>query len=494
MKTWKLIVVCALPFAFALGCDSDSKSDPDSGTDADTDTDTDADTDTDTDTDTDSDISTSCEDAVALVLNDGIGVSSAIDDDDDIDYFLVTALADDWLMLWTEGYIEGIEGHLDPVVTLWNEDGTTLLATADDQVPRINTDSEMIYHVVDAGTYCVQVEKWDHWAGQAASSITDDHTYTILSGTLGHDLPINNLEEEANDDIGTANDMSLYASTTSSATMANIYGMLSPAADLDLFTYTQPANNVASHFYFKPSGPGGSGDDAAEGHGSTLDLGFVNISDMSGNLLASLDVSLGSDSISLPLEAGEEVVVWVQGVDGWTAGANDFYFINVYNSDTDNDLEAEEYEEPAPDAGVDAGAWVGTNDTAATAETLTFAATTSGDEASYLMGNIDPVGDVDYYEFEAEAGEEISMACGAARSGSGLDGATFAIHSAGDVELQSETETDDADLWWSNYPGASMGAITVSADATYYLVVSATGQDADVASKFYRCGVYRIVP
>jgi len=171
-------------------------------------------------------------------------------------------------------------------------------------------------------------------------------------------------------------------------------------------------------------------------------------------------------------------------VDGWTADANDFYATIVTASTTDNTREAETI---ATDGGV-----ADPNDEISDAEALTFQTVTSG-QGAYLLGFIDPTSDVDTFSFTATAGETIDLACGALRSGSGLTGATFTVLAAdGTTVVQTETETATADIAWGDYTGASKAGIAVSADATYYLQVSATGQKADVTSTFYRCGIYRV--
>jgi hypothetical protein len=63
--------------------------------------------------------------------------------------------------------------------------------------------------------------------------------------------------------------------------------------------------------------------------------------------------------------------------------------------------------------------------------------------------------------------------------------------------LQSETETETADIWWTDNPNASSRskpAVQVTASGTYFLKVTATAQKPNVSSNFYRCGVYVATP
>jgi hypothetical protein len=494
MTMWRgLALLFALTAAFAVGCGDDDGGDPDASTDTDTDTDTDVDTDTDTDTDSDSDgdLTTGCADAIPIELTATAILSGdlTLQTPEDEDFYSFTSLADVWVFLWTDIYpddqTEEPTGFLDPVIELYNEDGSVLLASADDEVPRFSMDSSLIYHVATAGTYCVKVQGWEHWAGQASSEPTTDWDYSLLGGTLNTEADSVTMDSEPNETLGAATEVSLGESDTNADTFTNLYGMAGGASDVDFYTFTQPTGDISTTIYFRPSGPGSAG---VQGHGSTLDLGVVNVYDGEGNVVAALDVALGSESMSIPIAAGEVVGIEVVGADDWTPGANDFYAILVYNGETDNTPEEDETD--LLDGGVVPG---GGNDTAATANETTPQATTVGN-STFVLGNIDPAGDVDYFAFDVVAGETLNLACGAARSGSGLVGARFAIHSAADAELQAETESPESDVIWSSYPGASMAPLTISANATYYLRVSATGQDADVLGKYYRCGIHRVTP
>jgi hypothetical protein len=154
------------------------------------------------------------------------------------------------------------------------------------------------------------------------------------------------------------------------------------------------------------------------------------------------------------------------------AGANDYYVFRHYNSDTDNTPEDEQGDN--------------SNDTAATAELVGFNL-----GSGYVLGYIDPDGDVDYFMFNADTDNILRLACGASRSGSGLEGATFAIHDSSDNEIQAETEGDSADVYWaSDNDFASMDSVALTPGEDYYLRVSATGQDANVSSNYYRCGLH----
>ncbi len=489
MKLWKLLVLCVLALAVATGCDdstSDADAGPDGSTDTDTDTDSDTDTDTDTDTETDTDISTGCDDAVPMDTA-GTFVQGMLEQPDDIDYFSITLAAGDFVQLYTDIHADNDSTDLlDPVITLWSEDGATLLASADDQIPRVDMDSEMIYRAPSAGTYCVAIEGFGNWSGD--TGVNTDWQYNMAAllmdpAQAGWKEDLLNPEAETNDTIAEANAMTMAAGTAD-ANYGRAYGDLSGDTDVDVFSYTLPAAAVATSIsFYKPFGAGSAG---VQGHGSTLTNGMVTLTNAAGDVISTLDFSFdGADwappnsppDANIPLAGGTEVFVHFEGGTDWTPGTNDFYVADVYNQTSDNTMEVEP------------------NEVTGTASTTTFAANTSGGESGFIMGTVDVAGtDVDYWEFDALAGEEITLACGAASNGSGLVDATFAIHNAADTELQSETESGYNSILWSSTSGASMPPIDVTANATYYLVVSAASQSGDMSANHYRCGIHRGIP
>ncbi len=464
----------------------------DSDTDTDTDTDADADTDSDTDSDTDTDTDVNGCDYAIPMDTAATFVQGMLEQIDDINHYSITLAAGDFVQIFTDIHNgDGTLSLLDPVITLWNADGTALLATADDQIPRLDMDSELIYHAPTAGTYCVAIEGWEHWSGQTAGLTTNWH-YAMAAllmdpSQIGWSSDFLHPEAETNDTIADANDMTSMAVGSSNTTYGRAYGDLSGATDVDVFTYTLPTEAVATSIgFYKPFGAGSSGGGGVQGHGSTLTDGMFTLTDMSGNVISTLDVSFdGADWVTpnnppdanVPMAGGTQVAVHFEGGTGWTPGANDFYVLEIINQTSDNTGEVE------------------TNDTAGTASTTTFAANTSGGESGFVMGAIDPAGtDVDYWEFDALAGEEIALACGAASNGSGLVDATFAIHNASDTLIQEETESGYDSILWSSATGASMPPISVSANATYYLVISAASQSAAMTANHYRCAIHRGIP
>jgi hypothetical protein len=117
------------------------------------------------------DESTSCADAVAMEeLQNSLGGdfyegTAVINPAGDDDFFTFTAEAGQWLQLSTDANPDDDPAMIDPVVTLYNADGSTQLAEADDQTPRVTVDSELFYRVETAGTYCVRVQEFSDWNG-----------------------------------------------------------------------------------------------------------------------------------------------------------------------------------------------------------------------------------------------------------------------------------------------------------------------------------------
>lgn len=158
--------------------------------------------------------------------------------------------------------------------------------------------------------------------------------------------------------------------------------------------------------------------------------------------------------------------------------------------------------------GPEAETAAGQNDSIATAEAAFEYVPTTPDPTrkDYLIvGHLSPATDVDIFKFEGIDADNTNMECYARRNGSGLQAVTFSILGPGDPdagtdggtppEVQSETETDAANVIWSDYPYPTPSKPpTASAAGTWYLKVSATGQDTDVAGNYYFCSLYIIPP
>jgi len=114
-----------------------------------------------------------------------------------------------------------------------------------------------------------------------------------------------------------------------------------------------------------------------------------------------------------------------------------------------------------------------------------------GTTMRHYVGGTLTAGDDDWWHFQAPTGADIVLACSSWRAGSGVRDATFTIHDdPGAAHLQTETENEDADIYWSSNSSASMGAVPATTTGTHYLRISATTLDASVTSSHYLCGIH----
>jgi hypothetical protein len=382
---------------------------------------------------------------------------------------------------------------IDTVVSLYTEDGSTLLATIDDSFPRYSTDSSLVYRAVTAGVFCVKVEDWGSWAG-AVRPVQANNTFEFGVLTPTDPADGNVFDTEANDSVADSQAQTYNPSATNESLYATMFGGLDTQADVDVYTVVVPTgiSGLQISDFTPRSGPGapGTGVNGTNGNGSTLELGLINVTDEAGtDIIAQLDAARpaargDSRNLFMPLTGGQTYHLWVQRAAGSTAGSNDFYDIvqTLIDSTLMNQAEAE--------------AATGTNDTAATAEIPTAASPAGPNPQYFILGHMNSGSDTDFWRFPATAGNQIALSCTAVRSGSGLTGATFAVVGTDQsTVLQTETETEDADIFWYTSADAesSMDGVAVATTGNYYLRVTATGQKLDVSGTYYICGITVVV-
>lgn len=371
---------------------------------------------------------------------------------------------------------------LDTTITLFDETGATKLASVDDAYPRVSTDSLLYYRVPADAMYCLVVEDFSTWHGDAPEAHPNDE-YTLILGALkgypadGGVPPAGaNPDKEPNNTAQTAQAGTVQ---TPSATLGNsrVYGMLDSQGDVDMYKFTAPIDGGMVWVTLPPNGvPSGQG---VSGYGSGLSAYTVRVMTTGGSVLGEWQSTTANIATSPPdfqVPAYGDIVVSVERPTGHTATSNDFYVTDLYF---------------IPDSALEAA---GSNDTQGTAQALVLETDTANAKHKFALfrGNISPISDVDQFSFTAGAGDFIGLSCGAARSGSGLVGATFNISNAGG-SLQSETETLTADVTWANAPTASKQAITATG-GTYYVKVNASSQSATNTGNYYRCGVHVTTP
>ncbi len=435
------------------------------------------------------DESTSCADAVAMEeLENTLGGAfyegtAIINPAGDEDFFTFTAEAGQWIQLSTDANPDDDTGMIDTVVTLYNADGSSQLAEADDQTPRISTDSELFFRVETAGTYCARVMEFSEWYGDTPEG-DPSYSYRLIMLPIDFDLyDYHNEDSDAttagsNDTVGTAQDSLSVNTGDTSMVFTQLAGMLDPGDDVDVFEIIPPSNTLGLNTNFGPSG--------IDGYGSTTGPGILNVLMADGvTVLAQLDYQNGSDGFSqVPVTAGLTYYVWVER-PGTTMGANDFYFMKYSTSDQLNTQET-----TGPEV----------NETHANADTDTNPQTdpNTGTVSHFLGGNM-PINDVDFWSFaDVTAGDQIAVACSSQRAGSGVGDFTVDwFEQASDIPgtvAQTDLETATQDIYWGTGANPSKGPVTATVTGTHYMRISATTDISGVTSRHYLCGVHVMAP
>lgn len=417
---------------------------------------------------------TSCADAVPLEEKtntlDGTfyDYSGVIGEAGDLDYFSFEATAGEWVRLTTDTSDDS--GDVNTVITLFDEDGSTQLAQNNNAVTG-GLDSELAFHVLETGTYCMQVEDWSTFVGNTPQG-GPTYGYRAIMVPIDFDLyEFYNEDTEPNDTTG-APQTGLTFSTGSNASQmsTDLAGLFDTETDVDVYEWVAPTPVGAFNLWFTPDG--------IDGWGSTLGTGIVNVYQSDGTtILAQLDVTRGADRFtSVPVTAGETYYIEVNAPAGAAAGTNDFYYLK-FNTVGPTQLNDQEQDEAG---------------NAAFAAAEVAPPQQDGNVVRHFIGGMLPAPDEDWWSFQASAGTSVALSCSAWRAGGGTRDATFEIYQdpAG-AALESEVEGEDADVRWSDTSStASRPAVSITTAGTHYLRVTATQQDPQVTSAFYLCGIH----
>jgi hypothetical protein len=449
-----ILVALALP-ALTTGCGDDTRPPGDSGM-GDTSVPVDTGTPTDSSPPMDSSVpatdgNDSFEEAVALTLNDGMGAMERIQAAGDRDFFSVDLTADDWLLLATEANPDDDTEMVDTVIQLFDgPDEANMVAENDDALPRVNTDSELIYHVPADGTYYIRVLEWSDWTSTDPLEGDPSFTYTLTAGTVDPSAAVVTIDGE------TGNDAASAQTVNTDMDFGIVLGTFADAADIDVFSFSVSDRTA---FFMMPSG--------VEGFGSTAAIGDIYVTNMAGTeIIARLNNSMNSvESISPAVDPGD-YLLFVEHAST-AAGANDFFVLKGYTGFMENPAETME----------------ATNGTLAGAEALTQERDMDTMlNQGFILAQMSET-DVDYFSFDVADGEIIYVSCGSRSVGSGVMGLTAEVRDDTDtvVDMQLEDPSDGIfiDGSMSTPPGAG----------TYYLRLTATGQDAEITGAFVRCGV-----
>jgi hypothetical protein len=361
----------------------------------------------------------------------------------------------------------------DLVIGLYDSNGLKI-AEQDDPSPRSTNDPFLMTVLPSTGTFYVRVVECNAWEKGGAANCADatgivNKNYAMYISELDFSSAGTLKEVEPNEDATTATPLTFSPNTSGAVGnyfLTTVHGTFGGATDVDTYKFTVPAdllvdagNRAIASFYPQPVG--------AEGNGSTTDMGEVLLATSAtpADIVARVEVSKGG-AFSVPVTVGTEYVIFYKRV-ATPSGAADFYF-DLAGVGDGNPVEAME----------------GPNNTLGTAEALTVAATQAG---SYFVEG-DLVGaDVDHFSLAVPAtdADQISVACGAQRSGSGLRGLKVELldDTGAAISGATQTETADKDLLIED--------IVVPTGKTKLIVkLTATSQATDTSSTFYRCGAH----
>jgi hypothetical protein len=421
----------------------------------------------------------SFETAGTIAYTDTSGKKGVINPAGDRDYWKFQGTAGDWVWISIDANPDGVTTMVDTVITVYDS-AHNQVAQDDDAVPRTgttgsSTDSEVIMRLPATGTYYVMVQEYSDWNDPPAVGKAT-YTYTLYVINFADIDPTAaglTFDPETGDAV--ANAAPLVTLTDSAAVL---FGTLRDGSDKDVYSFTATGSvDQAYNFSFMPHGsvctPSVEG---AAGYGSSTPAGNIYVTDATGaTVIARVDNSAGPTELGPSLAPGN-YLLWVEAPTT-AIGANPFYVAKHY-AGQENTAETE---------GATA---TGANDTTAAAETITMAASGSaGWNGGYILAHLQGINDVDVFKFNVNAGDVMSVACGAARQGSNVRGlkAELLDSSGNLITGASVTETLAEDLIVGEYPNY----IAAPAAGTIYLRLTATAaSDATVTSNFIRCGVH----
>lgn len=385
----------------------------------------------------------SIEEAFDARKNTDNGFRGALANPGDRDFYYFEGAEGEFVRVYTISTASADGSRVDTVLRIRDADENQL-AENDDAVPRISVDSELIYRLPAAGRYYVEVLEWSDWAGETPTG-APNFTYTLQVRTVNDRNPGITIETEAGNDAASAIPIALNNGG------GLVCGTFSDAADVDVYAFTQPSDG-RMYIEMMPAGTNGHGGSAA---------GSVWMTDATTDaVVARLDLSGETTNFS-PAAPPGDYLLWVQH-PGTAASSNDFYAYKPLTL-TDNDPEVEP------------------NDQRATADARVLEVRDAQmDRANFVLATL-PGSDVDYFSVTPAANETISVVCGSATAGSGVQGLTVELQDSSGAVLATATEPAD-DL-------ARIMDTTVTSSVVY-IRLSKTGQDPVVTSTFVRCGIF----
>ncbi len=373
--------------------------------------------------------------------------------------------------------------ELDAVLRIFDASGQQLLATVDEHRPSFDNYEAMYFSTPYSGDYCAELLTFEDWRGLPTTPVEHDYTlrlthpgsaWTQIDGFFTQDAEPNETVQEA--------------TPISSEDGFLITGGFSDEQDRDVFVASlgpTPLDRLL--VVSSPPGPGGDG---FPGYGGTTAVRSVSILASDGvTVLAKHDPNdLATNCSSLGL-CGSAVAI-----DELTSP---FYVVVERDANAPH-LSSEPYSLFAFAMSWGGSGYEfetiddGTDDVRSGASTLTRFDDIDGYPGYSIDGRL-TAGDTDWLHIpELAASESLGVWCSAAQWGSGIVGLRIEAVDADDETgalIQGETEASGSPLLWN--PGLdpkatpSMGALP--GGRAYHIKVSATGWEADVASRAYFC-------
>jgi hypothetical protein len=382
------------------------------------------------------------ETAIIVEVGDVYGEAEVINPEGDIDLFQFQGVSGNWLRIITRSG----GSPVDPVITLFDGD-MNQLAESDDDIPRTGTDSEINFHVPADGTYFVQVQEFSTWSGGEAVG-GPDYTYSLRILLWDEAVDGVVIDPENGDD----------APSAVQEEFGTVLGTFRDSSDVDVYRVRIASSTTARYdVEILPQGP--------DGQGATTPAGDVWFTNLDGTeTIARVNQAEGAPSLEPAVNPGE-YLLWIAH-PGTGGGDNDFYVLRP-GLFGENNLERGD---PA-------------NNALGGAEVLEI--TDDGTtRAAFVLARLNN-GDVDYFLFPVDVGEELSVACGAQSSGSGVRGLTVEVRDRNDATIQTQLEGAD---------GVFIEPFVPTSTGTYYVRLSAGAPDPEVTSRFVRCGLRAALP
>jgi hypothetical protein len=366
---------------------------------------------------------------------------------------------------------------IDTVVTLYDA-SKKQIAENNDAVPRRTGDSELFTILPADGTYYLRVEECWSWASNASSVCAgkadkDSTTYTVSVVAIDPTSPGNVLDAEKGNDAAGATALTYAKSSTGSYFLDVVYGTYKDATDVDVFSFTVPADavtltaGVRGIVSFWPLISGVNAD------GSTTPVGTMYLTDTVDPTKHLAELSgtdyqtTGTARLWPAVDLSKPYLLWVERPAGM-AGTNDFYFL-LNGQGTSNPVETNE----------------ALNDVIATPELPADAPDMTGGHHYYIDGDLINGGmDVDHWQVPVGTTTQIAVSCASQRGGSGLRGFTVDI-------INPATMTKAGTITESATMDGFLPYAAIPAGATNLVVkLSATSQDAVITGAFYHCGIH----